>query len=648
MAKKNKVGVKEKTERRKDKREKERKQIDNNELIDDLEDNNELDNDFFVEDADEADYNQIDDDEIKDENLSGSDLDFDDEDEELGSIVEEEEDEEEEKKGKKKEKKPFVLTKEQYKKIKEKTLEGNNFYISKSIIIFSKAINLGVSNNENDIEYLEQDEEMNILADKDLCLKVIKFCLTDLFDVINIKPSKAIIKRYLGIIYHFVKKGDLYDPSLMILTFKQLYENINLIKMFKVYTEVFIKLGVKYWLNLDYEGSAICLAFLREMAMSGEFEFVVKSCYLGFLDTAKTTNDNTYEKIHLLMENIIFLIKSGDSQIGYKSVFLFLRKLSIELNRTIMDKKWSSIKNIYNWQVVNSIILWIKLLTEVYKSDSKWGEDYKLLSYPLIQICVGVIRLYLVANFFPLRIILLEHLINFSAASGIFIPIENYILEMVESSVFAKFYKEKEDKASKQPLDLQSIKDSGFSKKEKKKLKNKLSKQKKIAEQKKGKHALTKIDKRFHLEDLYITLKIKDFNSYQTTKDILQAIIKLLLHACNVYSSKITFCEYSFPIISSLKKIYKNILEREFKDLIKSSIEVLEASCNFIDSKRLSIKDRDSISVGSKGMAKVDLAINKKFGDEIPLRIFLNKLEKKAGYVKEAKAARDENKFIEI
>lgn len=596
-------------------------------------DNEEVDNDFFVDDADDVDFNNNED--ISD--LEGSELDYDDDEHADSEVSEKKDDKEEKKIG-------FRLTKEKFKQIKEKVSLGNSYYISQAVVMFSKAINL--KSEEDELAMLEEEDESNILAKKSYCTKIIRFCLKDLFSVLQVKPVKSVIKRHLGVIYQFLKKGESWDQSLITLAFSELLTNVNLVKMFKSYTEGLTKLAIKYWLLLDFEGSAICLGFLKEVAASGEFDYVLKGCYLGYLSQAKTMNESTYEKIELLQENIIYLLKQCDSESGYRNVFLFLRKLSIELNRTLTDKKWSSIKNIYNWQVINALILWFKVLNECYKNNL--SSDYKLLAYPLIQITLGVLKLYYNANYIPLRLILLEKITELIKVSGVNVPLGFYILEIFESNIFCNYYKRNLTHANKLE-NLHSIDSSKFTRADKKRLKKKIDQKRKKAEEDNIKHSLTKVDKEFNPEDLPYTLKIKELKEYDVVFALLKASLKVLFKYMEAYSNTIYYCEFAWPLIVNLKKISKNIQEREFKEVLKSEIEVFEQNAVFIGEKREKINNPESIGLHDyKKIAKIENAMKKKFSDELPLSIHKKTFDRKDELDKEATISKKENKFIEI
>lgn len=603
---------------RKERRLKERTDEGQEQLVHEHDEMKEVDNDFFMEDADEADYRKLDDDADDGSNLDFDDeLDYDSSEREADKVEDEDE-----------EKKEFKLTSQKFKSIKKKALTGSAFHISQAVVIFSKAVSMNDNTvNDDDSEDKEEGAE-NILHKKSACLKIIKFCLKEVPELLQMKSSKSITKRFLGAVTKFLKNGEMWDPSIILLAFKQLINHVNLIKNFKTYTEIFIKLGVKYWLELDFEGSAFCLGFLKEIAVSGEFDFVLKSCYLGYLTVAKAMNRGTYDKIMLLTENILYLIKSADSDVGYKNVFLFLRKICLELNRTINDKKWNSIKSIYNWQVINSLNLWTKVLCASYTNEI--AKVYQLLAYPLIQIIVGIIRLHSVNHFFPLRLNLVTLLNKISDASGIFIPVSNYLIEILESTIFSKYYR----KPKEPEAEINNVRN-------KKKMKLKQKKEE-IA---KSKHFMAKEENaNFKQDQLATTLKIKEFLAFETVDELLSATLHVLIEHLSVHCYKINYPEISFPVVFFLKKLNKSITQNEFKEKIKVAINLASSNTDAILNARNKIKQ-----IEMKNSSLIS-QINQKFKSDVTLPI-LEKIAKEdelEAKRKEIEEIRNKGEYIVI
>lgn len=620
---------------------KERRKLENNLneniLTNEFDETEEMDNDFFVEDGDENDYRNLDDDMDEDE-LQGSDLDYDDEEDQLDSEGDKEKEEDEKDN-------VFRITAEKFKNLKNKALKGSAYHINQCVVVFSKAINLSDDAIEDDNEEADeqsQKKSVNILTTKKGCLKVIKFSLKDIPELLQLKFSKAIIKRFLGVLVKFLKNGDNWDESLICYAFKHLVNHVNLVKIFKSYTQILTKLAVKYWLELSYESSAFCLAFLREVAVSGEFDHVLKSCYLGYLSVAKAMNKSSYTKVNLLMDNILYLVAEADEDVGYKNVFLFLRKISMELHKTINDKKWNSIRLIYNWQFINSLALWTKLVVSCY--EKKVGKSFELLTYPLIQLIVGVIRLHQVANFIPLRLNLIKMLNDISKASGIFIPVTNYLMEMVGSSIFNKHYTDSikaSDRIKRREIDLSKL--IGRARK-KAKLRLKEAKMKESQKQE-GKHFLAKTDANTEFKGIYlsVSLKIKEFKSFDIAKELLEVVLNTLIDSCAINSHRLCFPELQFPIISNLKKIGKAMYHNEFKRLIKKAIDLLGDNSEYILSTRNDIKPFDIKKIGL--IRAIEKRLKK---SKLPLKVEVRRRKKLESQISEAEEAKETGEFLDI
>jgi nucleolar complex protein 2 len=234
------------------------------------------------------------------------------------------------------------------------------------------------------------------------------------------------------------------------------------------------------------------------------------------------------------LQTDIMSILSLDYQRAYITIFSFIRKLCLQLRTTVNDKKSNSIKNIYNWQFINSINLWSRVVCEYY---NKKNCDINLLAYPLIQTILGVIRLNLVDTFYPLRLYLLKSLNQISMISGIYIPIANYIFEIIESTHFIKYYKEKVNES--------------------------------------------KLDYNVNLK-----IKKEEFKNYNLALSLLEENLDVLTEFLAINSYKYSFPDISHMVIFNLKKIQKNMMEKSFKDMIRKLIEKIQANSDFVEKKR--------------------------------------------------------------
>jgi hypothetical protein len=495
--------------------------------------------DFYVDDADLLE----DDNEIKEEendmsnSLDGSELDFDEEDymesESEGS--------------KDNLKKIKKVTKEDLEKMFKRCLNGNNFFINKIINLFNKI-------GSNKVETMDEDHILNMPKYSN---KLIRYFVKDLPNILIMKinnvdfmeknnkvnevklendsendedenmnmeidekinsqslnTTKTTIKKYLSALSKFIKNAESNQRTFI---FKNLSNCADLIIMFNNYTEIYLKYFLKAWAG-EYgdQASEASLQTVKTILSKNPnmFETALKLMYINYLEVAKENSWKTLILIKKLQEDIINIL-SIDLQRAYMVIFMFIRKLCIQLRVTINEKRSASIKNIYNWQFINSLKLWTFVLCKYFNEPF---SDIKLLAYPLIQTIIGVIRLNLVDIFFPLRISLVNLLNKISDETNIFIPCENYLFEVLESSNFSKNFKNKILKTDNENRDF---------------------------------------------IDLNTSLKIKkeDSGNFGIISYLLEETLDTLLEFCAVNCYKISFPELGKAVNFYLRKITKNMM----------------------------------------------------------------------------------------
>ncbi len=520
--------------------------------------------DFFLddEDADLA-YNssELEEEEEKEEfSEHGSDLDFNEEDYESS---------EEEKETKKKEK---FMSREELKKLINKTKNGNSFAINKLLILFNQ-----ITNQSNNINF--EDNEDNILSKPKLILKLINFCIEEIPNILQLKfntkdniiknDNHSLIKRYLSILVKYLKSS---ENTMKEFIFNNIDNLSNLIFLYSNFSEIFLKIGLKVWSTTTTEKlRKSILTFVKNLIIKKNpfFELSIKLFYINYLDIAKSMNIQSYNHIKTLQNDIIDILQY-DLQKSYITIFTFIRKLCIQLRLTIIDKTSSSIKLIYNWQFINSIILWGRVIIKYYNN-----KDISLLLYPLVQTIIGVIRLNYGEQFYLLRIRLVMLLNHLSKISGIFIPIAMYILPILKSNYFIEKCKTINSPNSEKSKKKKKIKDEDF---EKKKIENNEK----------------KINKRINI---YVMLKIKpeEYKIKQIRKDLLEEACDCLLEFLSIHSNKIIFEELSYDILKGMRSALKNIYDKEYREIIKNRKEKIEKNIEEIRNKIQNFKGKDLI-----------------------------------------------------
>ena len=513
--------------------------------------------DFFLDDAD-ADL-VYDSSELESKNESesqnseslsehGSDLDFNEEEEE-----------------EKEEKKEFKMTKNQLKKLILKTRNGNEISITKILILFSKIT------NPNSSFFFDENEEENILNKKNIISNLIKFCIEELPNIFQLKNNnnnkniEQLIKRYLSILIRYLKTCEETMKEFIINHLNILQ---NLIFLFKNFIEIFLKKSIEIWATTKIPELRIkIINFIQNLISSKPnfFELTIKIFYINYLQIAKSMNINSFQHIKQLQNDFINIL-NFDLQKSYITIFTFIRKLCIQLRNTIIDKTLSSIKNIYNWQFVNSLILWGRVIMH-YVND----EDIHMLIYPLIQTIVGVMRLNSSENFYLLRIRLVILLNAISRVSGIFIPVAMYILPILKSNYFIEKCKNFNNDNNKNKNNNDN--------------KNNKNNEKKVN--------LKNINNRVNIA-IMIKIKKEEYKFKQIRKDLLIECCDCLIEFLSINSYRICIEELCNEIIKEIRNALKNIIDKEYREIIKIRLEKIE---NFIKFNRERLEKNKSMIV---------------------------------------------------
>ena len=499
--------------------------------------------DFYLDDADadlaydsselEEESIENDQDMSEEEEMSehGSELDFKEED----YIPSESEEKEEKKKMK-------GMTKNELKKLMEKVGEGIEVYIVKFLILTGRLTN---PNNEYNFE----DTEENVLTNNKVINNIIKYFISELPNILQLKlnskndaknkSNNNLIKRYASILIRYIKTC---EQEMQNFIFYNIEKISPLIFNFNNFTEIILKLSIKVWSTTkEEELKKIIITFIKSLITKKPkfFEYAIKIFYINYLNVAKEMNLNTFNHIKSLQDDIINIL-NYDLDKAYTTIFTFIRKLCIQLRATIVEKTTSSIKSIYNWQFVNSLILWGRVIMK-YISN----QNIYLLIYPLIQTIIGVIRLNSNELFYLLRIRLVILLNGISKRSNIFIPTPMYILPILSSNYFIE--KCKPIIPSKKPKE----------------------------EKKSDKLEKNKINTRIVI---YVILKLKkeELKIKQIRKDLLEECCDCLLEFLSINSNKICFQELADNILKEMRSALKNIYDKEYREIIKIRMEKIE------------------------------------------------------------------------
>lgn len=270
---------------------------------------------------------------------------------------------------------------------------------------------------------------LNDIQKNNYNLKFILLILSSIYDIFPyILSFRPLLKKLLGSVINLwgtlingSENKDNIDSFLDInvITFSMI---LNLAKEFPAILELII--------NTSYE------VFLKR-ALNLSSSISLDSSNIDLVSYKK------YRLIEFLKIGLIDLFKL-DLNLSYQIGFKYIRKLSIHLRNYLKNnsniknenEKLKNLRLIYNWQYVQSLDFWSQLLSENLPNLAE-------LQYPVIQIILGTIKLNNNVVYFPLKFYLINSLINLSAKTGLYIPLFNFFIELLNSNIFNKNIKAK-------------------------------------------------------------------------------------------------------------------------------------------------------------------------------------------------------------
>lgn len=210
------------------------------------------------------------------------------------------------------------------------------------------------------------------------------------------------------------------------------------------------------------EDSCRVLAFLTIIRMTNYSKDVFllhmfKQMYIAYVANCKFTSVNTWPAVNFMRSSLVELYLL-DTSLAYSVAFPFIRQLAIHLRNALSNnnvqqtegkqKKSEASRVVYSWQFVHSLHLWVDVLAQAGSMDD---ENLKLLVYPVVQICMGTVKLIPTKKFIPIRFHIIRMLIKMQEKAGVFIPVLPLITEVLRLTDFTS---KSASKFSVRPIDL--------------------------------------------------------------------------------------------------------------------------------------------------------------------------------------------------
>jgi nucleolar complex protein 2 len=195
-----------------------------------------------------------------------------------------------------------------------------------------------------------------------------------------------------------------------------------------------LKVLLKFWASgiapIDDTANVRGHAFLRirQMAISlpGSItEECYRIIYLTYARQCKSFSELNSTSV-LFMAQCITELYSYNIPLAYQQSFLYIRQLALHLRSAILKKSNESVRTVTNWQFLNCIRLWTRVICAMPNEDQLGA-----LSFPLVQIILGIIQISTSLYLLPLNFHLITCLHQLAASTNSFIPTASKLIDIL-------------------------------------------------------------------------------------------------------------------------------------------------------------------------------------------------------------------------
>jgi len=240
---------------------------------------------------------------------------------------------------------------------------------------------------------------------------------------------KDVTRSFFVNLYSFLIQ--LSDPKMINFVLQHLEHLVKYLSPYASIQKQFLKVHLTLWSSSTESVRIFAFFNIRKMALELPYPFidhVLKGIYLTYVRNCKFVNRTTIPLVNFLC-NCVVELYGLDFVSSYQHAFVYIRELASHLRNSFTSKKKEIRKNVYNFQYINSINAWVRILA-AYPTE----ETLSLLYYPLVQLIQGTIAYQPTNRYFPLRLRCVQMLNDLAVASRSYINSASYLLEILASS----------------------------------------------------------------------------------------------------------------------------------------------------------------------------------------------------------------------
>jgi nucleolar complex protein 2 len=222
---------------------------------------------------------------------------------------------------------------------------------------------------------------------------------------------------------------------------------------FPKHSKALVKALLSLWATSEDAGVQL-VAFLRirqcalEMPVALAADRVLKGLYVGFLRATKALGGPTSaagarlgqdaSARLALMGNCVVEAAGLHPGLSYRHAFVYIRQLAVHLRAAMTNQTASNKDKVLRWQYVAAVQLWAAVLRAHAGISATTADGAVLLKdliFPLVQVATGLLRLAAGPSWHPLRLAVVESLVELQWATAQFIPLGGPLLEVITFAV---------------------------------------------------------------------------------------------------------------------------------------------------------------------------------------------------------------------
>ncbi|KAA0175967.1 hypothetical protein FNF27_02688 [Cafeteria roenbergensis] len=264
---------------------------------------------------------------------------------------------------------------------------------------------------------------------------------------------RTTIRAALGAVLRLLP--NLRSRSLSVFALRCLRAWVPLFEPFPKHARSLLKALLSQWTTSEDPGVQL-VAFLRlrqcALALPAAMgaDRILKGLYVGFLRATRSLGAPTSSAVArqgndaaarlALMGNCVVEAAGIFPAMTYRHAFVYIRQLAVHLRAALTSPTGSNRDKVLRWQFVSAVRLWCAVLRAHAAGPSADAAVNPLadLIFPLTQVALGVIRLAPGPAWQPLKLHILEALVELQWATGSFVPCAQPLIEVATFAVTGK------------------------------------------------------------------------------------------------------------------------------------------------------------------------------------------------------------------